>query len=97
VELDNIFKSLPKLTPAEQQIIEKAYHYACQAHEGQTRKSGEPYMTHCIAVAQALAELRMDAATICAALMHDVVEDTEVTLDDIERKFGIEIARLWRK
>src|SRR5688572_9082008 len=94
VELDNIFKSLPKLAPPERQMIEKAYQFACQAHEGQTRKSGEPYMTHCVAVAQTLAELRMDAPTICAALMHDVVEDTAITLDHIEQKFGLEVARL---
>ncbi len=94
MELENIFKAVPKLSIAERQMIEKAYKFACQAHEGQTRKSGEPYMIHPVAVAQILAELRMDAKVISAALLHDSVEDTPVTLDDIEEKFDIEVARL---
>src|SRR5258708_12468218 len=94
MELENIFKAVPKLSIAERQMIEKAYKFACQAHEGQTRKSGEPYMIHPVAVAQILAELRKDAKVISAALLHDSVEDTPVTLDDIEEKFDIEVARL---
>src|SRR5712691_8474099 len=64
MELENIFKAVPKLSAAEHQRIERAYEFACQAHEGQKRKSGEPYMIHCVAVAQTLAELHMDADTI---------------------------------
>ncbi len=94
MELDNLFKVLPKLSQPDRQFIEKAYDFACHAHEGQKRKSGEPYMIHCVAVAQTLAELRMDARAISAALLHDSVEDTPVTLDDIESQFGIEVARL---
>ncbi len=94
VELESILKYVPKLTPPDRQLVEKAYHFACKAHEGQTRKSGEPYMIHCVAVAQILAELHMDAPTIAAALLHDVVEDTPITLEDLEVQFGIEVARL---
>src|SRR5258708_23572620 len=94
MELDNLFKVLPKLSQPDRQFIEKAYDFACHAHEGQKRKSGEQYMVHCVAVAQALEELRMDARAISAALLHDSVEDTPVTLDDIESQFGIEAARL---
>src|SRR5258706_7955991 len=94
MELENIFKAVPILSIAERKMIEKAYKFACHAHEGQTRKSGEPYMIHPVAVAQILAELRMDAKVISAALLHDSVEDTPVTLDDIEEKFDLEVARL---
>src|SRR5258708_24687935 len=94
MELENIFKAVPKLSIAERQMIEKAYKFACQAHEGQTRKSGEPYMIHPVAVAQILAELRMEAKVISAALLHDPVEDTPLTPDDLEEKFDIEVARL---
>src|SRR5437868_14162916 len=94
MELENLYKAVPKLAPSDRQMIEKAYAFACQAHEGQTRKSGEPYMIHPVAVAQILAELRMDAKVISAALLHDSVEDTPVTLDDIEQQFDLEVARL---
>src|SRR5215468_10085952 len=94
MELKKILEAVPKLSISDREMIEKAYNFACQAHEGQKRKSGEPYMIHCVAVAQTLAELRMDAQTISAALLHDVVEDTPITLEDIEKEFGIEVARL---
>src|SRR5436305_1148190 len=94
IEIEAILKHLPKLSFSDQQMVERAYQRAASAHEGQKRKSGEPYMIHCVAVAQTLAELRMDAQTISAALLHDVVEDTPITLEDIEKEFGIEVARL---
>src|SRR5579859_8068395 len=93
-DIDTIIKNLPTVTLVERHMIERAYQRAEQAHSGQTRKSGEPYMIHCVAVAQMLAELHMDAATISAALLHDVVEDTPITLDDIEKEFGAEVAKL---
>lgn len=68
--------------------IRDAYDYAEEAHRGQTRKSGEPYILHPVAVAEILAGMQMDVATIEAALLHDVVEDTTVTLDDLEARFG---------
>ncbi|TPR13850.1 RelA/SpoT family protein [Apilactobacillus timberlakei] len=69
-------------------IIKKAYNYASDCHEGQSRQSGEPYIVHPIQVASILAQLRMDPETISAGLLHDVVEDTNATLDDIDEKFG---------
>jgi len=74
--------------------IERAYEVAEAAHRGQTRKSGEPYITHPLAVALVLADYGLDEATIEAALMHDVVEDTDVTLGDISAEFGSEVADL---
>ena len=72
----------------------KAYNYAKEAHEGQKRASGEPYFIHPCAVAQILMELGLDAATIAAAFLHDVLEDTSATEDDLRREFGEEILRL---
>lgn len=94
MELDVLLGSLNNLSPVETTLIERAYRRAEQAHKDQRRKSGEPYFTHCVAVAQILAELNMDACTIAAALLHDTVEDTRLTLEDIEREFGVEVARL---
>ncbi|WP_157156070.1 MULTISPECIES: bifunctional (p)ppGpp synthetase/guanosine-3',5'-bis(diphosphate) 3'-pyrophosphohydrolase [unclassified Diaminobutyricimonas] len=75
-------------------LIERAYQTAAQAHEGQKRKSGEPYITHPIAVAQILADLGIGSITIAAALLHDTVEDTDYTLDMVRSDFGDEIAML---
>jgi GTP pyrophosphokinase len=73
---------------AELDVIRRAGVLAEQAHAGQTRISGEPYVAHSLAVARTLADLRLDVETIVAAILHDVVEDTEVTLEDIEEQFG---------
>ena len=75
-------------------LIMKAYNYAKENHGDQLRKSGEPYIIHPIQVAYTLAGLELDDATICAALLHDVVEDTEVTHQDLINEFGIEIAEM---
>lgn len=74
--------------------IEAAYELAKKAHEGQVRSSGEPYISHPIAVAVILVGLGMDSDTIIGALLHDVVEDTSVTLEDIEKQFGADVAEL---
>ena len=74
--------------------IERAYAVAAEAHRGQTRKSGEPYVTHPVAVALVCAELGLDDVTICAALLHDAVEDTRLTLEDVEKEFGPEVAAI---
>src|SRR5450756_166245 len=79
---------------ADLSIIERAYAVAEQAHEGQMRKSGDPYITHPLAVTTILAELGMDPATLAAALLHDTVEDTEYRLEALTRDFGDEIAML---
>ena len=75
-------------------LIEKVYQYAEEKHRGQFRKSGEPYIIHPIHVAYIVAELGLDTQTICAALLHDVVEDTETTYEDIKKEFGSEIAQI---
>ena len=75
-------------------LIEKAYHLADDAHQGQKRKSGEPYIIHPLCVAIILAELEMDKETIIAGLLHDVIEDTEYTREDIEKEFSPEVALL---
>lgn len=75
-------------------LVEKAYHFAAVAHKDQIRKSGEPYIIHPIQVAGILAELRMDPETVCAGYMHDIVEDTGATLDDIKQLFGPTIAMI---
>lgn len=79
---------------AELALVEKAYYFAKQAHNGQMRDSGEIFFEHPYEVAMILAELELDVDSICAGLLHDVVEDTDVTSEDIAREFGPEIARL---
>lgn len=74
--------------------ITAAYEFSSEKHTGQYRESGEPYITHPIAVAKILLELGMDTDTICAALLHDVVEDTEASLNDVKRMFGADVANL---
>ena len=71
-----------------------AYEFAAKAHEGQTRSSGQPYIIHPLAVAFILLDLGMDTDTICAAILHDVVEDTPCTLDDLKKRFGQDVAML---
>ncbi len=75
-------------------IVEKAYNYSVQAHSGQLRESGESYIIHPLGVAMILAELELDLVTIIAGLLHDVVEDTDVNLDDLRREFGEEVVSL---
>ena len=76
------------------QLIGQAYDYAEECHNGQTRKSGEPYIAHPLETALFLADLHLDSHTIIAALLHDVVEDCGVTLDEVEARFGAESAKL---
>ncbi len=71
-----------------------AYEFAAKAHEGQKRSSGQPYIIHPLAVAYILLELGMDTDTICAAMLHDVVEDTHVTLEEVKKRFGQDVAML---
>jgi GTP pyrophosphokinase len=88
-------EELARLRPAiELEVIERACALADSAHQGQTRASGEPYVQHALAVARILAELGLDAETLAAAILHDVVEDTGITLDDLRQEFGPRIAAL---
>src|SRR5689334_6018206 len=82
------------LDPKGQQLVRKAYERAATAHDGQHRLSGEDYVNHPLEVAAILADLELDAATISAALLHDTVEDTNLTADEVKREFGPEVARL---
>ncbi|NCB60984.1 MAG: HD domain-containing protein, partial [Gammaproteobacteria bacterium] len=81
--------------PAEQVTqVQNAFQVARDAHEGQTRSSGEPYITHPVAVATILAEMHLDYETISAALLHDVIEDTPVTKEQLTAQFGPAVAEL---
>lgn len=82
------------LSPEDVEGVIAAYEFSAKAHEGQQRLSGEAYITHPVAVAKILASLHLDGGSIKAALLHDVVEDTDVTLDDIEAEFGDDVALL---
>ncbi|KAA9290240.1 GTP pyrophosphokinase [Corynebacterium sp. HMSC063A05] len=79
---------------ADLAVLQRAYDTAERLHDGVYRKSGEPYITHPLAVATIAAEIGMDTTTLVAALLHDTVEDTDYTLEDLERDFGPEVARL---
>jgi GTP pyrophosphokinase len=93
--LEPLFRSVRQTHPkADLKIIERAYETAEECHRGQLRKSGEPYITHPLAVATILADLGMEPPTLCAALLHDTVEDTDYTLETVRADFGEEIAGL---
>ena len=82
------------LDEEDEAILAHAFDFANAAHKGVTRKSGEPYILHPIEVAIILADLRMDVDTLCAALLHDTVEDTDVTPEDVEREFNAQVRQL---
>ena len=82
------------LRPEKLALVEEAYNFASQAHQGQVRKSGEPYLQHPLQVALTLAELQLDASSLAAALLHDVPENCGIPISEIETKFGSEIAKL---
>ena len=93
-DLESLLQSLVDIKRNEQDLIAAAYQRAEAAHTGQKRKSGEPYFTHCVAVASILAEMNMDGETIAAGLLHDVVEDSEVTIEALRTEFGSTVAKL---
>ncbi|NTW27373.1 MAG: bifunctional (p)ppGpp synthetase/guanosine-3',5'-bis(diphosphate) 3'-pyrophosphohydrolase [Candidatus Moranbacteria bacterium] len=95
ITLEDILKALRNPpTEARKEVIAKAYNFAIEAHKGQKRRSGEDYVTHPFAVAKILAQIGMGGKTIAAGLLHDVPEDTAITLADVEKKFGSEIAAM---
>ena len=91
---DIIKRAKQNNSKSDKNLILKAYNFANKNHEGQLRISGEPYICHPLEVAYILADLELDDSTICAALLHDVVEDTEVTSENIVEEFGEEIAEM---
>jgi RelA/SpoT family (p)ppGpp synthetase len=95
IGLDRLVKKAQSYLPAEQvEQILSAYHFAEEAHQGQRRKTGEPYISHPVAVADMLAGLKLDAQTIMAALLHDVIEDTTTGKEHLAKRFGTEVAEL---
>lgn len=95
LRLDDLLEKVSAYNPeADGEQIRRAYFFAAKAHEGQMRRSGEPYMIHPLGVAHLLAEMKLDIASILAALLHDTVEDTKVTLEEVEQHFGAEVRRL---
>jgi len=91
---DILDKTQSYLTPVEQEMIEKAYVFSASVHQGQVRLSGEPYLTHPMEVAGILADMKLDARTITTGMLHDTVEDTLTTLEQIEAAFDKEVAFL---
>src|SRR3954470_211637 len=78
----------------DRELLMRAYRFSERAHAGQTRSSGEPYVSHCVEVAHILADLHLDSVTVASGLIHDVVEDTDITVADVEQEFGKEIAQI---
>jgi GTP pyrophosphokinase len=95
LQVDSLIERVRSYQPAaDADLIKRAYDFSAKAHDGQKRKSGDPYFIHPASVAGIITELRLDTASVCAGLLHDVVEDTLATTKDIEREFGAEVASL---
>ena len=94
ITLQDLLKKLEEYNPDEIEIVKKAYEYADMLHTGQTRQSGEPYIIHPLNVAYILTEMHADRDTICAGLLHDTLEDTNVTKEDIAHDFNQNVANL---
>src|SRR5690606_7798878 len=92
--VDELLALMPDLSDDERATIVRAYHFAEEKHRPQKRRSGEPYFIHVEAVAGILAELGLDVETVVAGLLHDVIEDTDTSLEDLEREFGAGVAQL---
>jgi RelA/SpoT family (p)ppGpp synthetase len=95
LDLESLLERAEDSIPAsEMPVIKRAYQMAARAHDGQSRASGEPFVQHSLATAATLVDLRLDTATIAAALLHDVPEDTDISVEEIREVFGDEIAKL---
>ncbi len=95
LQVDQLIERVRTYQPsADAGLIQRAYDYSFRMHAGQTRKSGQPYIVHPVSVAAIIADLRLDAASVCAGLLHDVVEDTLATTEDLTKEFGGEVAEL---
>jgi guanosine-3',5'-bis(diphosphate) 3'-pyrophosphohydrolase len=94
-QLQTLIDEIPKYQPtADLGLVERAYRFSEQSHHGQQRASGEPYLSHPLEVAGLLVDFKMDVTTVTAGLLHDVLEDTQTTKDDLAREFGADIAEL---
>ena len=95
MKFEDLVQTFPEsYSSIEIEQIQSAYSFAEEVHKGQKRASGEPYFSHCVAVAQILAEIKIPAIVISAALLHDTVEDTNISLTEIKDKFGAEVSTL---
>ncbi|MBI4471254.1 MAG: bifunctional (p)ppGpp synthetase/guanosine-3',5'-bis(diphosphate) 3'-pyrophosphohydrolase [Acidobacteria bacterium] len=95
IRLEEILEKVEKYHPGDSlELIRRAYIFSAKEHKGQVRASGEPYLTHPLEVAHILAEMKMDAVTVSVGLLHDVVEDTLTSLENIEELFGPEVAHI---
>jgi len=94
VSLNDLLSKLNEYNPEEVEIVKKAYEYADNLHKGQMRQSGEPYISHPLNVAYILADMHADRDTICAGLLHDTLEDTKITKEDIAHDFNQNVANL---
>src|SRR5919199_1360298 len=93
--LEELLADVVEYNPeVDRELIERAFEFACEAHEGQQRRSGEDFILHPLGVARILAGLHLDDATLAAALIHDVVEDTEAPIEQVRMEFGDEVAQL---
>jgi len=94
-QLQTLIEEIPKYQPgADLDLVKRAYRFSEVSHQGQQRASGEPYLSHPLEVAGLLVNFKMDVTTVTAGLLHDVLEDTRATKDDLTREFGVEIADL---
>ena len=94
-QLQTLIEEIPKYQPgADLDLVQRAYRFSELSHQGQQRASGEPYLSHPLEVAGLLVNFKMDVTTVTAGLLHDVLEDTRATKDDLKREFGLEIADL---
>src|SRR5260370_2902023 len=95
VRLEELLEKLGKNRPSEDPwMVRRAYEIASERHHDQLRSSGDPYLSHLLEVAHILADMRLDATTLTAALLHDAIEDTEYPVSRIEERFGAELAHL---
>jgi guanosine-3',5'-bis(diphosphate) 3'-pyrophosphohydrolase len=95
LKFETLLESLPEYyNLVDREMLTRAYQIAEKAHENQKRVSGEPYISHCLAVAAILVEMKVPPEVVIAGILHDTVEDTEITLSDLKKEFGDDIAKL---
>src|SRR3990170_7675395 len=94
-QLSDLLEEIPRYQPgADTAQVRQAYEFSKQAHAGQQRLTGQPYVSHPLEVAGILVDFKMDTTTVTAALLHDVLEDTKATYDDLKATFGPDVANL---
>src|SRR6266566_5109330 len=95
IRLNDILEKVSAYHPdADLDLIKKAYVYSAKVHQGQVRKSGEPYLIHPLEVCGLLADMRLDEFTLCAGILHDTIEDTLATPEDLRQLFGVQVAEI---